>query len=65
MAIRAWPAGPARRPAKKKNAGRARILSPQARAGSARIGPRSARASPRPARTGPQARIKFKKKKKL
>jgi len=38
-------------------------LSPQARVGSARIGPRPARASPRPARAGPQARIKLKKKK--
>jgi len=47
MAIRVWPAGQARR----KNAGQARIVSPQARAGSARIGPR-------PARAGPQAHIK-------
>jgi len=45
MAIRAWPAGPARR----KNVGRARIVSPQACAGSARIGPRPTRVSPRPA----------------
>jgi len=61
VAIRTWPAGPARR----KNAGRARILSLQARTGSARIGPQSARASSRPAWAGPQARIKLKKKKKF
>ena len=58
MAIRAWPVGPARR----KNAGRARVVSSQARAGPTRIGPRPVRASTRAARAGSQVRIKLKKK---
>jgi len=51
--------------ARRKNAGRARIVSPQARTGLARIGLRPARASPQSARAGPQARKIFKEKKNL
>jgi len=49
MAIRVWPADP------QKKRRRARVASPQAYAGQARIGPR-------PARAGLQAHIKLKKK---